>query len=279
MSFADNTTGGRVILEGKIPFKITLTDTCEVGDLVGYDALSSGAWERQDVANKVFAVCVAGQKAVSGDEITVYKEAVIDLGSGCTATAGDLIYSGSTAGRYAAEPEGSWQQAVAMMTTAQIMYVRPMAMPLTVYTLTGVGHAGYFRCEVDADEETPEGHFGGIRIDVKTIASTASITSEARCLFCFMQLQEVCGIGSNASTFIRLEDGCASSCGVDSYINFVGGTGGDPPDYLFQFSTLTPTNSAWEIAANQPTGSGGYIKLDFGGTTRYLALYTTSTGG
>lgn len=276
MSFADNTKGGRVVLEGKIPFKITLgSDTCDVGDLIGYDALSSAAWERGDVANKVFAVCVAGEKGIASQEITVFKEAVIDLGSDCTATAGDLIYAGGTAGQYAAEPAGSWQQAVALMTTAQIMYVRPMAMPLTVYTLTGVGHAGYFRCEVDADEETPEGHFGGIRIDVKTIASTNALTTyDARCLYLFMQLLEVCSQTSHGSAFIRLEDGSGSNCNPHSFFDLIAGAEG--PDCLFAFDRNTPTGGAWKVDTSTPSDDGGQITIDVGGTARYIKLWRTS---
>jgi len=41
MAWAANSTGGYVIKEGLLPVKITLTDTCNAGDLIGYDAISS----------------------------------------------------------------------------------------------------------------------------------------------------------------------------------------------------------------------------------------------
>jgi len=84
----DNTTGGRVILQGIAPVRITLADTVEVGDLLGY----SSGWIRAlaTTGSTVDARLVAGQAGVSSDIIIAYPIAVI---GGLTAmTAGGSVY-------------------------------------------------------------------------------------------------------------------------------------------------------------------------------------------
>ncbi len=98
MSFVDPTTGSRVILQSAPGqgFPITLAGTVKVGDPIGY----SSGWKQADYDAPIYPQMIAGGSGVSGDTITAYDSAIIDFGSGCTATAGDLLFLHSTAGAY-----------------------------------------------------------------------------------------------------------------------------------------------------------------------------------
>ncbi len=129
MAFADNTTGGRIILEGIRPVKVTLSAACEAGDLIGY----SSGWKLADMNSspKVYPELVAGVTAASGAEITAYREAVIDFGSSCTATAGDSIFADTDGGEYVGVASNDQGYCVGVMTTAQVAFVNPSyAQPL-----------------------------------------------------------------------------------------------------------------------------------------------------
>ena len=76
------------------------------------------------------------------------------------------------------------------------------------------------------------------------------------------------------SAMIRLEDGCNTSCGLDSYILFVTGETGDPPDYFFSLNPHTPTNGAWVCTGTAKTGDGGWLKLLTTTGIRYINMYT-----
>lgn len=273
MAFVDHTTGGRIILEGIMPIKITLDDTCEVGDLIGYDAITDDAWEKADANGKIPAQLIAGEKCeTSGDEITCFKMALIDFTSDCSATPGDVVYLADTAGQYAAS--ASWvPQDLGQMVSARVAFINPSAQMPFGYTTTGV-HGAFIRAELMSGKTAPAGvQYWGLRIDVKTIP-TSTITTDIFGLWIFGQIQSV---GSAERHMVRLEDGCANNMGFKSFIQFVGGALADPPDFLFSFSTLVPTNNAWKCnASGNPTNSGGQIKLDFGGTTRYIKLWKTS---
>lgn len=130
MAFVDNTTGGRVILSGfpEHVLKIILTDTCQVGDLIGYD-YSNDYWERADMNSspKVYPEFVAGEKCVkSGNTIQCYRYAEIDFGTTCTATAGDRVFASTTAGGYQATTCADDQGCcVGLMTHAQRAIINP----------------------------------------------------------------------------------------------------------------------------------------------------------
>ncbi len=90
MALTDNTTGGRTIKEGILPVKVTLSDTCEVGDLLG---ASGATWVRAlaTTPNQIHARLVAGERGISGDIITAYAAAIVyhaDFG----ATVAGLVY-------------------------------------------------------------------------------------------------------------------------------------------------------------------------------------------
>lgn len=271
MAFTDQTTGGRVIRQGLMPIRITLTDTCHVGDLIGYDGVTSDTWVRADADGKIPASLVAGEKCdTSGDEIICYKMAYVLYPSTTSAVTGDMVYLANTAGQYAATP-GSWvAQGVGEMVSTTEMYIHPTCQSLHSYATTGTGWGGYIRAELKA-LRTSMALWGGLRIDVKAI-DTSVISSDAYGLYIFMQLQEA---PAASSALLRLEDGCAASCGADSYIAFVTGTG-DPPDYLFDLASVAePTNGAWSCGTAANATPTGRIKVKTAAGTRYIGLSST----
>ncbi len=82
MTLTDNTTGGRIIVAGFLPVRITLGEACEVGDMIGY----SSGWKRAlaTTGTAIQARLVAGQSGKSGDIIIAYGIAVIDGLTGMT---------------------------------------------------------------------------------------------------------------------------------------------------------------------------------------------------
>lgn len=84
MALTDNTAGGRTVDSlGMGGCQITLSDTVEVGDMLG---ISSSTWVRAlaTTPNQVDARLVAGQSGVSGDVIQAYPMAKIGGLTGMT---------------------------------------------------------------------------------------------------------------------------------------------------------------------------------------------------
>ena len=188
MAFTANTTGGYVIEQGLLPVKIVLTDTCNVGDLIGYDAISSNVWERADANAKVYANLVAGEKCTaSGNTIQCYKMAVISGFSGGTAAAGGAaghnLWLSDTAGAYAAEPVGNYHQCVGQMISDTTAVIRPDAMPHHGFACetfsTGLAEAGFFRAELF--NGTSASMFGALKLETK-VDSTADTVNSVRSL-------------------------------------------------------------------------------------------------
>jgi len=88
MALTDNTTGGRIVDGLHNAIRITLADTVEVGDMLGY----SSGWVRAlgTSPNEVDPLLVAGQAGVSGDVIEAYSMAKIGGLTGMTA--GGYVY-------------------------------------------------------------------------------------------------------------------------------------------------------------------------------------------
>jgi len=119
MSFVEPTDGQRILLDGQSPCTITLAGTVCVGDPLAY----STGWQRANGTDATLEpVLIAGQSGVSGDKITAYQTALIDFGSGCTATAGGLLYLSDTAGDYRAST-GTTEYVIGRQTTAREAYV------------------------------------------------------------------------------------------------------------------------------------------------------------
>ena len=127
MALTDNTDGGRTILEGICPVRIALSDTVEVGDLIG---ISSSTWVRAlaTTGGVVHARMVAGQSGVSGDVIVAYPFAVVGGVSG--ATVGGSIYNAEAApkGEYtqtAPSTTGDVNVPIGIALTATEMFIHP----------------------------------------------------------------------------------------------------------------------------------------------------------
>jgi len=268
MAFTDNSTGGRSILQGHNPVTITLTDTCTVGDLIGFDAVSSNAWEKADADGKVYAELIAGEACgTSGDSIVCYRSAVI---RGITGVDGDAIYLSDTAGAYASAPGGSWSQAVGKCVSTTDMLVVPSAMPVSAYDGTGTGFAGFFRSEVESGR-TSAGRCGGIEVQSKVI-SGASLGGDLYGAYIFVQWQDT-DAGTATSSILRLEDGCSTSCHPDAFIIFIPGAVG--PDYMFDFGSISaPTGGSVAGTGTAKTGNGGWLKCKTSNGTRYINMYT-----
>jgi len=265
-TITDVTDGSRVIQQGLMPYKITLTDTCEVGDPIGYDADTPG-WYRADAGEKRYAEFVAGERChKSGNTITVFRQAIV---SGLSlGVAGDPVYCGNTtAGAYEDIPDSyGYQQIVGFCLSASEVLLCPNAAGgLFACNRESRGFAGYIRSEVDSATTTDL--WGGLRIDVKSL--TDATCGECYGLYVFMQQQDT---NNTSGAIVRLEDCCSSSCGVESYIQFVTGTG-DPPNFLFDLGPLTePTNGAWSVLSAASDTTTGKLKIRVGGNTRYIPI-------
>lgn len=267
MAFTDVSTGGRVMQQGIMPYKLVLEDTCNVGDGIGFDEASE-VWERADADGKAPMDFVAGEKCeTSGDTITVFRQAIVSgLGS---AAIGDPVYLGNTKGTYTAYPESWIHQQVGICISATEIMLSPNAMALFSYAKHGVGWGTYIRAELNDSLATQTSQvWGGLRVDFKADTS-ATITGDAYGIYVFAQLTVAPG---ESSAMLRLDDGCSASCGVDAWIMFVGGPDLDPPDYLFTFSTLEPTNGAWSDSTAASATPTGRLKIQVGGQTRYIAI-------
>lgn len=118
MAFVDNTTGGRIVRSAGTLHKLTVkaSTTVNPGDALGYNS----GWVPADADAVIQPVWIAVGRSAGGDEISVTKRAEIDFGSGCTATANDLVYMGSTAGVYSATAVASYGLIVGVMQSAQV---------------------------------------------------------------------------------------------------------------------------------------------------------------
>jgi len=87
MAFSDPGTG-RIIEQGEGLVKITLSEACKAGDILGY----SSGWKRAlaTVGTAIQGRLVAGEDGASGDVITAYRRAVVGDYSG--GTAGNAVY-------------------------------------------------------------------------------------------------------------------------------------------------------------------------------------------
>lgn len=267
-TITDVTDGSRVIQQGLMPYRITLTDTCEVGDLIGYDADTPG-WYKADAGEKRYAEFVAGERCQkSGDTITVFRQAIV---SGLTlGVASDPVYCGNTtAGAYEDTPDSYlYVQVVGFcLSTTEVLLCPNAAATVFGCQRETRSFGGYIRSE--ADSATTSDIWGGLRIDVKSL--TGATTTEAYGLYVFMQLADT---ANSTGAFIRLEDACSTSCGVDAWISFIGGPDQDPPDYLFEFNVGHPTNDAWDKdATTKSSTSSGLLKLNVGGDVKYINLW------
>jgi len=127
MALTDNTTGGRILLQGICPARIAISDTVEVGDLLG---ISSSTWVRAlaTTGGVVHARMVAGQSGVSGDTIIAYPFAVVGGVTG--GVIGAAVYNAEAAlkGEYTAtapDTTGDVNAPIGISLTATEMFLHP----------------------------------------------------------------------------------------------------------------------------------------------------------
>lgn len=267
MAFVDNTTGGRVVKEGIMPVRITLTDTCDVGDLIGYEGITDNEWQRADANGKAPAQLVAGEPCrTSGDEIVCFKMAVVDFGSGSTATSGDMVYLSDTVGAYVATPD-SWVSAcVGQCVSATEAFINPSCTPIVSFSNTGTGWGAYIRAELESGR-TATALWGGMRIDVKTI-DTSTVGSDIYGLYIHYQLQQ-----DTAGDYyiLRLEEN-SSVDQTDAFIQFIANRASVPTNLFY----LGPNavGPCWTASGTTKSGSSsGYLTLTIAGATKYINLW------
>lgn len=298
MAFVDNTTGGRVILEGSRPVKITLAGTVKVGDLLGYNS----GWVAADMNSspKVYPELVAGGPGVSTDAITAFREAVVDFGSGCTATGGDRVYASTDAGQYVGAASNDQGYCVGVMTTAQIAFINPfyafplMKMPNTEYSNTS-GTVIVLQLK-SALAATGTASMTGLEVAPKVLDAVAAGT--IRGMYTAIDLE-----GTTAGT-VTLIEGVEANLGSDSgtvrtvtsaycfrAVNNLHGTITNgvsairleaPGGNVAWGAVLDLAGTASGVWSDTDTATGdteaGFFKVKINGNARYVMTYSDAGG-
>jgi hypothetical protein len=132
MAFLE-TISHRLIKEGECPVKITLAGTVYAGDPVGYDS----GWKLAASATVIFPVLIAGQDGVSGDVITAYPIAVVEVVTTLSnaATVGQVV-GVTDGGLYSAEGAGLPDVGIVVAKGADsltaVLFLLPAIVELTV---------------------------------------------------------------------------------------------------------------------------------------------------
>jgi len=122
MAFVEPTDGARIVVETSPGHGFTglLNGTVQPGDPVFHNGTG---WVRANATNNALrpqAIAVTG--GVSGGNVDIVSEAMIDFGSGCTATAGADLFLSNTAGDYSASA-GTNSYVIGRMLDAQVAHV------------------------------------------------------------------------------------------------------------------------------------------------------------
>ncbi|MDO8671241.1 MAG: hypothetical protein Q7O66_07390 [Dehalococcoidia bacterium] len=296
MAFVDNTTGGRVIKEGKRPVSITLSGTVKVGDLIGY----ASGWKAADMDSspKNYPELVAAGPGVSGDVIVAFREAVIDFGTGCTATADDRVYATTTAGQYVGVASNDQGDCVGVMVDAQTAFINPfyafpnVKIPNVEYTnttgtvillqlksaLAATGSASLSGIEIAPKvlNAIAGGSISGIKVAIDLEGTSAGTITLAQCY--------EAALGSDSGTVRTVTTATCFRA-----INNMHGTVTNGP-YVIDVVTHGG-NVAWaafarlpDVGANQiadlasaSTTVNAVIKCVVGSTVTYLTGYATYT--
>jgi len=120
MAFVEPTDGARIVLETSLTWTGLLNGTVQPGDPIYNDGTGFTRADASNDAKPCHAIAVNG--GVSGDYIDVTMEAIIDFGTGCTATHGAALYLNDTAGDYGASA-GTFESRVGRMLGAQVAHV------------------------------------------------------------------------------------------------------------------------------------------------------------
>jgi hypothetical protein len=298
MAFADDTTGGRIIKEGVRPVKITLAGTVKVGDLLGY----SSGWKAADMNSspKVYPELVAGGAGVSADVITAFREAVIDFGSDCTATAGDRVFASTDGGQYVGAASNDQGYCVGVMTTAQEAFISPfyafplLKLPNTEYSNTS-GTVTFQQLK-GALAATGTASMTGVEVAPKVLDGVAAAT--IRGVYVALDIE-----GTSAGTITNataVEGNVGSDSGSGRTIttarcfyavNNCHGTVTNGPCALRvdKAGGTAPWEAVIDLQGTESglwsdtdTGSGdteaGYIKVMVNDNARYIVLYSDAPG-
>ena len=132
MAFAE-TVQNRRILQGILPFKVTLAENVYAGDPLG---ISSNTWVLSAHASAEQPIAIAGAKGVVGDRITAFLMASVE----CTHTAGNTPTDGGKvavhdSGYYivaaSAKPDVGFVTSVASDSLTSVVCLCPIAPQLT----------------------------------------------------------------------------------------------------------------------------------------------------
>ena len=294
MSFTDDTTGGRVIEQGILPVKVALSGTVECGDLIGY----ASGWKAADMNSspKNYPELVVAEPGVSGDTVTAYRMAVIDFGSGCTATAGDRVFASTDAGQYVGAASNDQGYCVGSMVDAQKAFVNPfyafplLKLPNTEYSNTsGTVTLAQLKGALAA---TGTASMTGIEVAPKVLDAVAAGT--IRGVYVALDLEGTsAGTITTAFAFegnVGSDSGTArtvTSCYCFRAVNNMHGTVTNGVSAIR--IEAAGGNVAWgcvlDLASTQSgiwhdtdTGSGdteaGYFKVKINGNTRYVVTYS-----
>lgn len=247
MAFAEPTDGARIVMEGKNPHKVTLNGTVQPGDPL---AISSNEYVRADASDATKEpIAIAGEYGLDGDIITAYESAVIDFGSGCTATIGDTLYLSDTAGDYDTSA-GTTKYIIGRMTTAQIGHVWAMR--------EVVGDA----VEADAIDSV---HYAADSLDKEHIGSDV-YTIEHYCCHFTSPDNETMGLGRvwSAGTVVRVVYWTASALGAGAGIDVLdGGTDGSGAAVIDSSSDNLNGWDANDLTTPHALSAGDYLRVKF----------------
>ena len=296
MAFVDNTTKGRVIEEASGPVKITLSGAVVVGDPVGY----SSGWKAADMNSspKVYPELVAGESAASGVVISAYRDAVIDFGSGCTATAGDRVYASTTAGGYDGSASNDQGFFVGVMLSAQRAAISPRhgfaaLKTTTAYTNTSgtaialqlkpnlgaTGTASLIAIELAPKvlDAVAAGSISGVNVAIDLEGASAGTVTRAQCFEANVGSDSGTVRTVTTATCYRAVNNCHGTITNGPYVIEVDAAGGNVAWGAFaklaDESGLASVTNGAILADISGTANAGWIKVIVGSTTRYIAIY------
>ena len=122
MAFVEPSNGARIVVETSPITCYTglLNGTVNPGDPIFHNG--TGWVQADDSTEHLPPQMIAAEGGVSGGYIGIAYDAIIDFGSGCTATAGSDLFLSDTAGDYSASA-GSVGRTIGLMLTAQVAHV------------------------------------------------------------------------------------------------------------------------------------------------------------
>ena len=297
MSFVDNTTGGRVILEGLEPVKVTLAAAAKPGDLLGYNS----GWVLADMNSspKVYPELIAGQSGASADVIEAYRMAHVDFGSGCTATAGDRVYASTTAGGYVGVASNDQGMCVGVMVNAQEAFLNPfyafpnVKIPNIEYTNTS-GHvillqlksalAATGTASLTCIELAPKvldgvaaGTISGVKVAIDLEGTSAGTVTRAQCFEANVGSDSGTVRTVTTATCYRAINNCHGTITNGVYVIEVDAAGGNVAWGAFaklaDDSGLASVTNGVILADISGIANAGWIKVIVGSTVRYIAIY------